>query len=95
MAAAVLAADAAGIITHARVAVGACSAVAQPLPQLEQTLLGQPLAAAPDLVAAGQLAGLSPIDDVRASADFRTAAAVDVVRDLLAGLAGQCVRSAA
>jgi N-methylhydantoinase B len=95
MAAAVLAADAAGIITHARVAVGACSAVAQSLPQLEQTLLGQPLAAAPDLVAAGQLAGLSPIDDVRASAAFRIAAAVDVVRDLLAGLAGQCVRSAA
>src|SRR5262245_17018570 len=67
MAAAVLAADATGAITHARIAVGACSAVAQRLPQLEQALLGQPLAAAPDLVAAGHLAGLSPIDDVRAS----------------------------
>jgi N-methylhydantoinase B len=95
MAAAVLAADAAGSVIHARVAVGACSPAAQRLPQLEQALLGRPLAAAPDLVAAGHLAPLSPIDDVRASAAFRTAAAVDVVRDLLAGLAGQSLRSAA
>ena len=91
MAAAVLATDAAGTVIHARVAVGACSAVAQRLPQLEQALLGQPLAAAPDLVAAGHLAPLSPIDDVRGSGAFRAAAAVDVVRDLLAGLAGQSV----
>ena len=95
MAAAVLAADAAGTITHARIAVGACSAVAQRLPQLEQALRGQPLAAAPDLVAAGHFAPLSPIDDVRASGAFRTAAAVDVVRDLLAGLARDSLRSAA
>jgi xanthine dehydrogenase small subunit len=95
MAAAVLAAGAAGAVTHARVAVGACSAVAQRLPQLEQALVGQPLAAAPDLVAAGHFALLSPIDDVRASGAFRTAAAVDVVRDLLAGLASESVRSAA
>jgi N-methylhydantoinase B len=95
MAAAVLAADAAGAVTHARVAVGACSAVAQRLPLLEQALLGQPLAAAPDLVKAGQLAPLSPIDDVRASGAFRSAAALDTVRDLLAGIAGNSFRSAA
>jgi N-methylhydantoinase B len=95
MAAAVLAADAAGTIAHARVAVGACSAVAQRLPQLEQALLGQPLAAAPDLVAAGHFAPLSPIDDVRSSAPFRAAAALDMVRDLLAGLVGEPRRSAA
>jgi N-methylhydantoinase B len=95
MAAAVLGTDAAGAITHARVAVGACSAVAQRLRQLEQALRGQPLAAAPDLVAAGHFAPLSPIDDVRASGAFRTAAAVDVVRDLLAGLARDSFRSAA
>jgi N-methylhydantoinase B len=95
MAAAVLAVDAAGIVTHARIAVGACSAVAQRLPQLEAALLGRRLAAAPDLVEAAHLAPLSPIDDVRASAAFRAAAAVDVVRDLLAGLACQSVRSAA
>src|SRR5690606_21727920 len=67
MAAAVLAADAAGTVTHARVAVGACSAVAQRLPVLEQTLVGQPASAAPDLVAATHFTPLSPIDDVRAS----------------------------
>ncbi len=86
MGAAVLAADEAGMVTHARVAVGACSAVAQRLEQLEQALLGQPLAAAPDLVEASQFAPLAPIDDVRASGAFRAAAAVDVVRDLLAGI---------
>ena len=95
MAAAVLATDAAGVVTHARIAVGACSAVARRLPQLEQALLGQPLAAAPDVVEAGHFAPLSPIDDVRASGAFRTAAAVDVVRDLLAGIACEPRRSAA
>jgi N-methylhydantoinase B len=95
MAAAVLAADAAGIVTHARVAVGACSEVAQRLPELERTLLGQSLAAAPDLVETGQFAALAPIDDVRASGAFRAAAAVDVVRDLLAGLVSEPCRSAA
>jgi xanthine dehydrogenase small subunit len=95
MAAAVLAADAAGTITHARIAVGACSAVAQRLRELERVLMGRPLRAAPELVQTGHLAPLKPIDDVRATAAFRRAAAVDVVRDLLAGLAGVSVRSAA
>jgi N-methylhydantoinase B len=95
MAAAVLATDAAGRIAHARVAVGACSAVAQRLPLLEQALLGQTLAALPDLVEAGQFAPLATIDDVRASGAFRAAAAVDIVRDLLAGLVREPVRSAA
>jgi len=95
MAAAVLAADASGTVTHARVAVGACSAVAQRLPQLEQALFGRPLADAPDVVTAGHLALLSPIDDVRASGAFRAAAAVDVVHDLLAGIVREPCRSAA
>jgi N-methylhydantoinase B len=95
MAAAVLAVDGAGLITHAHVAVGACSAVAQRLPELERALIGRPAAAVPDLVDAGGLAALSPIDDVRASGAFRAAAAVDVVRDLLAEIAGVPIRSAA
>lgn len=95
MAAAVLAANAAGTVTHARVAVGACSAVAQRLTALEQALLGQPLDGAPDLVEAGQFAALSPIDDVRASGAFRVAAAAHVVRDLLAGIVRAPCRSAA
>jgi N-methylhydantoinase B len=95
MAAAVLAADVGGVITHARIAVGACSAVAQRLPELEQVLLGQQLAAAPDLVETAHFAPLSPIDDVRASGAFRTAAAVEVMRDLLAGMVSESHRSAA
>jgi N-methylhydantoinase B len=95
MAAAVLAADNAGRVTHARIAVGACSAVAQRLPQMEQDLLGHPLAAAPDLVESRHFAPLSPIDDMRATGPFRTAIAVEVVRDLLAGLAPEPYRSAA
>jgi CO/xanthine dehydrogenase FAD-binding subunit len=69
--------------------------VAQRLPALEQALIGQPLAAAPDVVATGHLAPLSPIDDVRASGAFRTAAAVEMVRDLLAGIVREPSRSAA
>jgi N-methylhydantoinase B len=95
MAAAVLAADVGGVITHARIAVGACSAVAQRLSELEQVLLGQQLAAAPDLVETAHFAPLSPIDDVRASGAFRTAAAVEVMRDLLAGMVSESHRSAA
>jgi N-methylhydantoinase B len=95
MAAAVLTADAAGTVAHARIAVGACSAVAQRLRQLEQALLGRPMAAAPDLVEAGHFAPLSPIDDVRASGAFRAAAAVELVRDLLAGIVREPYRSAA
>jgi N-methylhydantoinase B len=86
MAAAVIATDEAGAIAHARVAVGACSPVAQRLEQLEEALVGQPAVAAADLVEPRHLAGLEPIDDVRASGAFRAAAAIDVVRDLLAGL---------
>jgi N-methylhydantoinase B len=95
MAAAVLAADRGGSIVHARVAVGACSAVAQRLAELERALIGQPLAVAPDLVAATHVAALAPIDDVRASGAFRAAAAVDLVRDLLAGFVREPHRSAA
>jgi N-methylhydantoinase B len=95
MAGGVVAADAGGTITHARIAVGACSAVAQRLRQLERVLLGRPMTAAPELVEAGHFAPLSPIDDVRASGAFRGAAAVDLVRDLLAGIIREPYRSAA
>jgi N-methylhydantoinase B len=95
MAAAVLAADEEGTITHARVAVGACSAVAQRLPQLEQALIGKPAATAPDLVEPSHFALLSPIDDVRGSGPFRAAAAIEMVRDLLGRFAADPYRSAA
>ncbi len=61
-----------GVIRSARLAVGACSPVAQRLTALENSLVGvsvhDPLE---ELVAAAHLAALSPIDDVRASAAYR------------------------
>ena len=75
-------------IVSARVAVGACSAVAQRLPALEAALAGVALdASMGDRVTAAHLAPLSPIDDVRGSAGYRSDAAVTVVRRLLQGLA--------
>jgi N-methylhydantoinase B len=74
-------ADASGIVINARLAVGACSAVAQRLPPLEAKLIGHPLGAVrpkPD-----DLTHLTPIDDVRASADYRRAAALQLLSDLI------------
>ena len=69
MTAVVLECDASGRITHARVAVGACSPVAQRLHRLEQDMIGQHLR---DIVVRpDHLSGLSPIDDVRGSGTFR------------------------
>lgn len=95
MAAAVVATDAAGCIVQARIAVGACSAVAQRLTTLEAALIGTPLSEAAGLVLGRHLAGLSPIDDVRATAAYRLAAAEALVRDALAGLAAPDARRAA
>jgi CO/xanthine dehydrogenase FAD-binding subunit len=87
MVAASLAVDEAGRIVAARVAVGACSAVAKRLTGLEAALAGQPLAAAPEVVEASHFKALAPIDDVRSSAAHRRAAAQMLTRDCLAGLA--------
>jgi xanthine dehydrogenase small subunit len=87
MAAAVLATDEDGIVTAARVAVGACTPVATRLPALEQALKGVRLSGAGETVAAEHLSALSPIDDVRASGAFRQSAALDLLRDLLTGFA--------
>ncbi|HVY98029.1 MAG TPA: xanthine dehydrogenase family protein subunit M [Dongiaceae bacterium] len=80
-AAALLRTDAAGTIDEARVAVGACSAVPMRLPPVERALLGRPLAdRLAGRVDAALMAGLSPIDDVRATAEYRRDAALQVVR---------------
>ncbi len=86
MAAATLEVDA-GHVAAARVAVGACSAVAQRLPALEAALIGVPLGdALARCVAPAHLASLSPIDDVRGSARYRTDTAITLLRRLLAGV---------
>ena len=75
-----------GRIEQAAVAVGACSAVAQRLSGLEQALVGlRPGREIEDAVAGDGFAELSPIDDVRGSADYRRAAAREIVSRALAG----------
>jgi CO/xanthine dehydrogenase FAD-binding subunit len=76
-------------VAAARVAVGACSAVARRLPALEAALVGRPCdGTLADAVAPTHLAGLSPIDDIRASAEYRGEAAVTMVRRLLRDISG-------
>jgi N-methylhydantoinase B len=74
-------------ITRARLAVGACSAVAQRMSALEAALAGLPLAEAAAVVEPAHLAALTPIDDVRATAEYRHHAALVLLRRLLASLA--------
>lgn len=96
MASGVLLAESDGRIASARVAVGACSAVAQRLPALEAALAGRKAGPGlPGLVTPAMLDGLSPIDDVRASAAYRQEAALVLVRDLVAQLAAAPQRRAA
>jgi CO/xanthine dehydrogenase FAD-binding subunit len=75
-------------VAAARIAVGACSAVAQRLPALEAALLGAPISQAlGDRVEAAHLVPLSPIDDVRGSAVYRRDAVVTLLRRLLRSFA--------
>lgn len=69
-----LALDTNGTICDIRIAVGACSPVAQRLPNLEQDLVGQKPSSI--ILNNDHFAPLSPIDDVRGSKGFR----LDVVR---------------
>ena len=92
MVGAVLIQDAAGRIALARVAVGACSAVAQRLPALEAELVGREVAPGLGrLVQAEHLAALTPIDDVRGTAAYRRAAAEVLVRRALEELGSRAV----
>ncbi|WP_118133026.1 xanthine dehydrogenase family protein subunit M [Oceanicella sp. SM1341] len=68
-----------GTIGEARIAVGACSAVARRLPGLEAALAGCAPEGIATVVAAADLSALTPIDDVRGSAGYR----LDAVREIL------------
>ena len=77
-----------GRVARARVAVGACSAVAQRLPALEAALSGAALdRSLGTQVAPEHLAPLAPIDDVRGTAGYRNDAALTLLRRLLQGFA--------
>jgi len=87
MVSAVLEKAADGTVARLRVAVGSCSEVAKRLTALEADLDGKPadssLAA---LVTADHIAPLSPIGDVRGSAEYRSDAALTLVRRAIAEL---------
>jgi len=76
-----------GRIARARVAVGACSEVAQRLSALEADLAGRSLGEASAIARTEHVAGLSPIDDVRGTARYRREAALALVRRALGGVA--------
>jgi CO/xanthine dehydrogenase FAD-binding subunit len=70
-----------GMVRGARVAAGACSAAAMRLRSVEHRLLGLPARiGVGDLIGDADLAELSPIDDLRASAEYRRDAALTLVR---------------
>jgi len=79
MAAARIDADEAGTITDAAIAVGSCSVVAARLRTLEAAMVGADAGAALQLIAAYAFDELAPIDDVRATADYRRKAAREIV----------------
>ena len=81
MVAAALLVDSNGRVTEARVAVGSCSAQARRLRDLENALVGamaQP--GLGDRATMEHLDVLSPIDDIRATADYRRDASLTLVR---------------
>ncbi|MCX7891773.1 MAG: FAD binding domain-containing protein [Burkholderiales bacterium] len=90
MVAATLEVSPTGKITRCGIAVGACSPVAKRLTALEKRLLGERLTAGiAALAAPAHLAELAPIDDVRAAAQYRREAALELVRRALAALAAE------
>jgi CO/xanthine dehydrogenase FAD-binding subunit len=86
--AAVLIEPLAGAVLGARVAVGSCAPVARRLPALETALRGRPLdgGLAEALDEKELCDALSPIDDVRGSAEYRLEAAGIALRRALSAL---------
>lgn len=82
--------DDAGRVAEARVAVGSCSACALRLGELEKALVGLRCGSGiGDAVTKAHLSGLSPIDDVRATAEYRGDASLTLVRRALESCVGQ------
>jgi CO/xanthine dehydrogenase FAD-binding subunit len=80
-------ADAHAVVRRAGVAVGSCSARALRLGALEQRLIGTRLSALGGFAVGDEdLADLSPIDDLRATAAYRRDATLTLLRRALQGL---------
>jgi CO/xanthine dehydrogenase FAD-binding subunit len=76
MVAALIERDERGLVAHAAISVGGCSVVARRLLALEQALMGAPAVTGLGRRALdGHFEILTPIDDIRASADYRRLAA--------------------
>jgi CO/xanthine dehydrogenase FAD-binding subunit len=89
MVAATLAVGNDGMVERARVAVGACSPVARRLRELEVELEGRSVDEGLGALArAEHLTDLAPIDDVRATAEYRREAALTLVRRVVADCGG-------
>lgn len=88
--------DASGRIEEAAIAVGACSPVAKRIAGLEAAMKGAAPGELEALVAGYSFDELQPIDDVRATADYRRQAAREIVsRAVLASLREDTGRAAA
>ena len=82
-----------GRVSSTRIVVGACSEVPQRIPAAEARLVGHRLspedaAGIATEIQATDLAGLAPIDDVRAPAAYRREAALVLVRRAISELGG-------
>jgi CO/xanthine dehydrogenase FAD-binding subunit len=81
MVACVIELDGDGRIAAARIVVGACSEVPQRIGPAEARLVGRaPGPALPAEIVADDLVALTPIDDVRGTAEYRRGAALTLVR---------------
>ena len=70
-----------GRIAKARIAVGSCSAVAQRMRNAEAALIGAPAESGVSRrITERELTGLTPIDDVRATAAYREDAVLTLIR---------------
>ena len=75
-----------GRVAQASVAVGACAATAQRLPLYEAALAGADAAYLPPVTPA-DLAGLTPLDDIRGSAQYRLDCVATLTNRLIGSLA--------
>ncbi|MFV2039882.1 MAG: xanthine dehydrogenase family protein subunit M [Acidimicrobiales bacterium] len=79
-----------GTIDSARIAVGACSPVARRLTSLEHDLVGMSVEQALEqLITPEHLSALSPIDDVRATAEYRRTVTPTLIARALRACAAQ------
>lgn len=90
MVAARIVVDEANIIKDIALSVGACSLVAKRLPELERTLIGEKLSQdITDLIINDHLNELSPIDDIRATKEFRMVASKELIARAIKSIAGK------